>query len=64
MDRAMSGEEVFLTRHGEVQVQLVPVPIKKKITGAEIREIACGCRVVNDISKAELFKETRDHDAD
>ena len=42
MDRALGGEEVFLTRHGEVEVQLVPVPGKRKVTGEEIRALLRG----------------------
>ena len=60
MDRALDGEEVFLTRHGKVQVQLVPVPLRKKITAQEVRAIAKGCRVVNDLCWEEIRKETRD----
>lgn len=60
MDRALGGEEVFLTRHGEVEVQLVPVPGKRKVTGEEIRAAFKGVRVVNDISAKDLLKETRD----
>lgn len=60
MDRALGGEEVFLTRHGEVEVQLVPVPGKRKVTGEEIRAAFKGVRVVSDISAKELLKETRD----
>jgi antitoxin (DNA-binding transcriptional repressor) of toxin-antitoxin stability system len=60
MDRALGGEEVFLTRHGEVEVQLVPVPGKRKVTGEEIRAAFKGVRVVSGISAKELLKETRD----
>ena len=60
MDRALEGEEVFLTRHGEVQVQLVPVPGKRKVTGAEIRAGFKGVPVVKNISARALLKETRD----
>ncbi len=60
MDRALDGEEVFLTRHGEVEVQLVPVPGKRKATAEEIRAAFKGVRVVNEVSSKDLLKETRD----
>ncbi|NBV21358.1 MAG: type II toxin-antitoxin system prevent-host-death family antitoxin [Proteobacteria bacterium] len=60
LDRALDGEEVFLTRHGEVEVQLVPVPGKRKVTAAEIRAAFKGLRAVSDFSARELLKESRD----
>lgn len=64
IDRAIEGEEVFISRHGKVQVRIVPVPGKRQVTGAEIRAAFQGVAILNGMSKEELLNLTREYDAD
>ena len=64
IERAIEGEDVFLSSHGKVLARIVPVPGKRKVTGAEIRAALASVPRVSDLSAKELLNLTREYDSD